>query len=78
MSQLIINKPEDLAKLIGWTIDGVQVAVGSNPVITLQIHHLAAEYPVKLHIICDVGFGRAGNLMIVNPIFRLQTEDVVG
>ncbi len=78
MSQLIINKPEDLAKLIGWTIDGVQVAVGSNPVITLQIHHLAAEYPVKLHITGDVSFGRSGNVMIVNSIFTLKTEDVVG
>jgi len=60
--QLAIEKPEDLSKLNGWQI--VSAAMGQDgpdPVIILNIHHVAAEFPVVLTLKPTVTFGRSGN-----------------
>lgn len=74
--ELVIEKQTDLAKLEGWTINKVEHAIGATPSLTLTISHVAAEVPVKLHIIADVTLGRSGNVLVCNPTIILKLEDV--
>ena len=76
MQELVLNKPEDLEKLAGWTIEGVSMILGPEPVLAFQMRHPAHEWPIKLSIVGGVNFGRAGNVMICNATFTLRTEDV--
>ena len=76
--ELVINKVEDIAKLEGWTIKGaaIQVTAGVDPVINFTLAHPAAEHDISLAVIATVSFGRSGNVMVVNALLAVHSEDV--
>lgn len=75
--ELNLNKPEDLAKLEGWTIKGIQHGLaGSDPMLVFRLEHLAAGRPIKLIVSAAVNFGRSGNILLANTALTLRTEDI--
>lgn len=77
MQELIITKGEDLAKLIGWTIEGIEVKTGPDACIILQMKHPSRlEWPIKVSIASGANVGRSGSVLICNTTLTVKVEDV--
>ena len=77
MPELVIKKPEDIEKLVGWTVlEAGLLPPGMGVGVGLKLSHPAAAVPVKVFIVGSTIMGLSGNVVTASPGITISTQDV--
>ncbi len=76
MPELIIKKPEDIEKLVGWTVlEAGLLPPGMGIGVGLKLSHPAAAVPVKVFFVAGTQMGLSGNVVVANPGINILSQD---
>lgn len=76
MPEIEIKNPEDIKKLIGWTVKDAVLRGGDVACIDLRMSHPAAEKEMVFRIWPESKVGLNGNFIGVSTLLSMKVLDV--